>query len=76
MLYYFHIWLNLSLALVFWAKVYITFQRHRQDPTERKWDLVINSIFALLFTFALLDLITTLPKIIELLNQISGLVGK
>jgi len=74
MIYYFHIWLYLSMAIVFWSKVYISFQKKR-DLEERKWELIINSIFALLFTFALIDLVLTLPKIIEILQMISKLGG-
>ena len=74
MIYYFHIWLYLSMALIFWAKVWITFQK-RRNPEERKWDLIINCVFALLFTFALLDLITTLPKIVQIIEQIRNITG-
>jgi hypothetical protein len=62
------------MAIVFWSKVYISFQKKR-DLEERKWELIINSIFALLFTFALIDLVLTLPKIIEILQMISKLGG-
>ena len=74
MLFYFHIWLNLAMSLVFWSKVYLSYQKHR-DLEERKWELIINSIFALLFSFAFLDLVLTLPKIIELLQIMSKLAG-
>lgn len=74
MLLLFHIWLYLSMALIHWAKLYITFQKHRQDPEERKLDLVVNSIFAVLFTVALIDLLLTIPQIIDLLNKFQSVI--
>lgn len=71
----FHIWLEISMALIFWAKVYITFQKKRLDDRERRVDLIIDSIFAILFTFASMDLITTLPEIMDLIIKIKSLTG-
>ena len=74
MMFWFHVWLYTSMALVFWAKVYITFKKKR-NPEERKWDLIINVVLAMLFTFALIDLALTLPRIFELLKMIGEAVG-
>jgi hypothetical protein len=65
----------MAMAVFYWMRVYISFQRKRQDPDERRWDLVFNCILALLFTFATIDLIMTIPKIIQILDSIHQLVG-
>jgi hypothetical protein len=62
------------MAIIFFAKLYITFQKKRQSPEERKIDLIINSIFAILFTVALIDLLLTVPQILDLLNKARGIV--
>jgi len=74
MMFWFHIWLYTSMALIFWAKTYITFRKKR-NPEERKLDLIINVVFAILFTFALIDLALTLPKVFELLRMLGEVVG-
>lgn len=74
MMFNFHIWLDLAMAIIFFAKLYITFQKKRQSPEERKIDLIINSIFAILFTVALIDLLLTVPQILDLLNKARGIV--
>lgn len=75
MLLNFHLWLYLTMSLIFWAKVIITFRQHRQDPNERKWNLILNSTFAVLFTFAFIDLVTTIPQIIKVLIMIRDIAG-
>lgn len=69
MILLFHVWLTLAMSIIFWSKVYITFQKRRQNPEERKADLIINSIFALLFTIAFMDIIMTIPQIAYLLES-------
>lgn len=75
MIFYYHLWLACVMAVVYWAKVYITYQKRRAEEDEKRLDLVLNAIFALLFTFAFLDLLATLPEIIEILNKIRTLTG-
>ncbi len=65
----------MAMALIFWAKVYLIFQKKRADPEERKIDLILNTVFALLFTFASIDLFITIPEIIQLLQRIIELTG-
>lgn len=73
MIIYFHLWLTCAVAVVYWAKIYITLQKKRQNPSERKIDLIINSILAVLFTFAFLDIFLTLPEIAKILSLIKQL---
>jgi len=63
------------MALIHWAKVYLIFQKKRADPEEKKIDLIINCIFAILFTFAFMDLFFTLPQIMNLIKGIIEIVG-
>jgi hypothetical protein len=65
----------MAMSVFYWSRVYIIFQRKRQDPDERRWDLIFNSILAVLFTFALIDLMMTIPKILQMLDMIHQLVG-
>jgi hypothetical protein len=58
------------MAIISFAKIYIAFQKKRANPQERRFDLIVNSIYAVIFSFALIDLLTTLPQIIELLAKI------
>jgi hypothetical protein len=74
MMLQYHIWLYLSMSIIFWARVYLSFQKRRQDPAERKVDLIVNCIFALLFTIALIDFLMTIPQIINILEKIKSVV--
>jgi len=75
MLIHYHIWLTLAMGLIHWAKVYLIFQKKRADPEEKKIDLIVNCTFAILFTFAFMDLFFTLPEIMNLIKIIIQVVG-
>lgn len=61
------------MAVISWARVYLTLQKKRQNPNERKIDLIFNSIFAILFTFSAIDIFLTLPEIAKVLKMIKEL---
>jgi hypothetical protein len=56
------------MAVIHWAKLYIIFQKKRQNPEEKRLDLIYNSIIAFLFTFATMDILFTLPEIAKLIS--------
>ena len=70
---FYHILLEATMAVFFWMRLYITFRKHRQEPEERRIDLITNATLALLFTVGAIDLYMTLPEIIALLIKLQSL---
>ena len=66
MWYMYHLWLNLTMALIFWAKVTLTATKKRISWEEKRVDLAIDVTLALLFSIAFVDLFFDIPKIIYL----------
>ena len=70
---FYHILLEATMAVFFWMRLYITFRKRRQEPEERRIDLITNATLALLFTVGAIDLYMTLPEIISLLAKLHAL---
>ena len=56
MLYYYHVFLYLTLTIICWARLYIAFQMKR-NLEKRKYEIILWLILAIMFSFGLIDLI-------------------
>ena len=68
----FHLWIELTMSIVFWGKVFLDIKKHRVSWQEKWMDLALDLFLALVFSIGFVDLFLTLPQIVKLLNILRG----
>jgi len=61
------------MALIFWAKSYITLTKKRETLKEKWIDLSIDLTLAILFSIAFVDLFFSIPDALRLIELIRDL---
>ena len=68
-----HVWLTLTMSIVYWSKVYMTLRKRRMDRGEKWIDLALEITLATIFSIAFIDLFFSIPDALKLIALIKGL---